>query len=319
MKSIAILLLLAACGNDVRQNAGDDMAPPDANPNFLPNLTIPPVPANGIQIITPIVRGIAPGTDLEMCTWTDHVVTAQTDVRSTTAFQTSPGHHVIVYYTTVQQPPGTTRECTDGDMASFRFVAGSASEGQPSVAPGNLVFRIPQGAQIVINHHYLNATDETLDAQSGVNLDYADVGPTYVPDGSLAFLDTSMTIPPGDAQNIDVNCTVNHDYKVWYIAPHMHQWGKHIELDVTSSGTKTTLVDVDWSSDFVFNPPTMQFDVTAPMMMHSGDALHLRCTYDNTTGGNLLFGREMCVTYAQFIDDAGLGGLDCDGGNWGPF
>jgi hypothetical protein len=169
----------------------------------LPDLDVLPVPENGLQVITPIVRDIQPGTDLEMCTWTDAIVDHDVDVRSTLASQTEPGHHTIVFYTLDKQPGGTQRECTDSDMASFRFLAGNAGNGIENRAPGNLVYRIPSGAQIVVNHHYLNATDAVMDGQSLVNLSFADAGGAYTPSGSTAFLDTSIEVQPGvDSKDI---------------------------------------------------------------------------------------------------------------------
>ncbi|HEX8954070.1 MAG TPA: hypothetical protein VF945_19580, partial [Polyangia bacterium] len=66
-------------------------------------------PANGYQIILPIAKDLAPGTDNEVCTWTDLIVDHDIDIRAVQGFQTVTGHHVILFSTTKQQAPGTTR------------------------------------------------------------------------------------------------------------------------------------------------------------------------------------------------------------------
>ena len=99
-----------------------------SGPETLPDLTVPPAPENGLQVITPIFEPILPGMDYEICTWTDAIFDKQTDIRSTLAFQNEPpGHHAILFYTTDKQPAGTQRVCTDTDMASFRLVSGGGS------------------------------------------------------------------------------------------------------------------------------------------------------------------------------------------------
>jgi hypothetical protein len=183
----------------------------------LPQLKsiLQPQPANGYQIVLPVVKSLVSGTDTEMCTWTSLVLDKQTDVRAVEAYQTLGGHHIVMFTTQKLQPPGTTRVCTDSDMATFRFGAGAGAEGMGSkaTAPGDLVYRIPPGSQVVLNHHYINATPGTIDAQSAMNIWLADPTQKYTPVGSMAILDTSFKLPPGPS-TVDVNCTLPHSAKV---------------------------------------------------------------------------------------------------------
>src|SRR4051812_32411581 len=133
--SVAAVLGLSMAG------CGTDTPPTDNGQEILPNLTVPEKPENGLQIITPIVRDLAPGTDHEICTWSDAIVgDTPLQVKSTIGYQTEPGHHIVVYYTTEKQPAGTQRECTDADMVAFRIVTGNGKEGEPYEAPGNLMY-----------------------------------------------------------------------------------------------------------------------------------------------------------------------------------
>ena len=136
---------LASSSVDLRDvcACGTDTMPP-TGPEILPDLhvTAPPAAGKGWQIITPIYEDIQPSSDLEVCTWTDIIVDHEIDLKSVTGFQNEPpGHHVVAYYTTQRQPPGTQRICNDTDMATFRFLAGAGGEGTPNAAPGDLVWR----------------------------------------------------------------------------------------------------------------------------------------------------------------------------------
>src|SRR5256885_3539500 len=145
MRYALVLTLVAGCSTSSASKV-----------ETLPDLTLEAKPPNGYQVILPIVRGLVPGADNEYCTWTDLVADHDIDVRAVEAFQTIGGHHVVLYSTAKLQAPGTTRVCTDEDMTTFRFSAASGGEGQvgKNEAPGNLVYRIPAGSQIVLNHHY---------------------------------------------------------------------------------------------------------------------------------------------------------------------
>ncbi len=298
---------------------GTDSPPGQDGPELLPNLTVPPKPENGLQVITPIVHDLAPGSDHEICTWSDAIVgDTAIDVKSTIGFQTEPGHHIVVYYTMAPQPAGLQRECTDSDMVAFRIVTGNGKEGEPYEAPGNLVYRIPPHAQIVINHHYLNATDVAMDGQSAVNINFAVPGGTYTPSGSTAFLNSGLVVAQGETTQKQ-HCVVDRDMKLWFMVPHMHQWGKHITVDITHENTKTSMFDVNWDESYAFHPPEKRWDPARPLMLYAGDQVDTNCSWNNDTGRNLNFGFEMCVTFGQFVDDKNQGSWACDDGHWTDF
>jgi hypothetical protein len=313
-RSLLILSLVAGCSS----------APSTPSVEMLPEMQqiLEAKPANGYQIVMPIVKALQPGADNEICTWTDIVTDHDVDLRAVQAFQTTGGHHIVLYTTTKVQPPGTTRTCTDDDMVTFRFSAGSGGEGQvgKNEAPGNLVFRVPAGAQIVLNHHYINATTQVRDAQSAMNIWVADPGPTYRVSGSMAFTDTSLRIPTG-VSSMDIHCMMPADYKTWLFIPHMHAYGTRITITHDSPAAATeTLFDVQqWSPSYTFHPPEIRKDPDAPMVLKKGDGLNVHCEWDNTTANPMTFGIEMCVAFSQFVDDDLSGNVVCDGGHWGPF
>jgi hypothetical protein len=204
VKKLAIAsVLLVGCG-------AEDPAP---GPEVIID-ALPAAPENGLQIITPIVEDIQAGTDNEYCMWTDTFLANDTDIKSTAGFQSLPGgHHAVLYYTTEEQEPGTQRLCTDTDMASFRFLTGNGMEGELNSAPGNLVYRAPKGAQLVVNAHYLNYTEGAIRGQTAINVNFAELGGNYIPSGSLAFLDTAINVRQG-VSTFETTCNVDKDLKL---------------------------------------------------------------------------------------------------------
>jgi hypothetical protein len=305
------LVLVTGCGTD-------GVTEPDG-PEILPALTVPPAPENGIQIITAPFRDIAPGKDYEVCTWTSAIFDRETDVKSTLGYQTEPpGHHVILFYTMDTLPAGTQRVCTDTDMASFRYLTGNGTNGIVNTAPGDLVFRIPAGAQLVMNQHFLNVTEETVSGQSALNVNFAEPGSVNTPSSSLAAVNTGLIVEQGVTTQ-KMKCTYDRPYKLWYLIPHMHRWGQKISVDLTRNGDKHRYFDTTWAEEFTFHPPEMRMDPSAPLTINPGDQLDVECTWNNDEGRVLPFGFEMCVVFAQFVDDQGIGSWACDNGQWTVF
>ena len=315
LRRAALLGLVFAfgCGNDHAVTGEDD----GLIDGF--DLPPPPDPSLGMRLVTQPVLGLEPGSNHEMCTWTGIKADHDIDVRVVTGYQKIAGHHIIVFATQINMPPGTQRECLDSDMAAWHQIAAAGAEGEASEAPGNLVFRIPAGSYLTLQHHYINASDASVDSQSAIDLMFADPSKTYVPAGAIAILNTDLNLAPGP-NTMKIHCELEHDLKAWLTLPHMHNWGTTFNATLTHAGTTTKIVDnLPWEADYAFHPPQTTFDVSAPFMLYQGDAIDVQCDWNNTTTGNLTFGLEMCVFFAQTIDDQGYGNLDCDNGGWGGF
>jgi hypothetical protein len=289
-------------------------------PELLPGFTPGPAPENGMQIVIPIMRGVPAGSDNEICTWTDAIADRDLMVRAVQGFQTETGHHIVVYKTKNHEPPGTRRHCSNDDLTTVRFVAGAGGEGiyDMNEAPGNLAFTIEKGYQIVVNEHFLNATSKPHDAQSVVNIYFADPNKTYIPSGALAIVDTTIDLPVGRPTK-EINCVMNDDYKAWFSIPHMHAWGVNIKVDHESGGVSKRLFDTNWVPSYTFRPPEMRVDPATPTLFKKGDRIKVLCEWNNDTGANLGFGPEMCVFFSQTVDDRGQGNWACDAGVWQSF
>jgi hypothetical protein len=304
---LALAISLIGCGSDE-----------PSGPEVLDELPLPDKPDNGIQVITPIFEGIQPGTDNEVCVWTDVIFDKETDVRSSISYQNEPpGHHAILFYTLDKQPAGTQRICTDTDMASFRYLTGNAGNQVLNEAPEGLVFRIPKGAQVVVNAHYLNTSDEVVRGQSVVNVNFAPPG-EYITSSNTAIVNTGLEVEMGVSSQ-KMHCEFEKELKLWYFIPHMHRWGTHINVDVTRSGVKERIWDLDWQDQYTFHPPEKRFGTDAPFVFKPGDAIDIECTWNNTEGRVLPFGFEMCVAFGQYIDTAKQGNWACNGGEWTVF
>jgi hypothetical protein len=292
---------------------------------LMPGFNPGPAPdsAKGFQIITPIVDDIAPGASDEYCTWTNMILDKDIWIDASQGFQTETGHHVILFYDPTPKKPQTSL-CNFEDMAEFQFgmpASGGPGTGEVSL-PGNLAVKLPKGSQIIVNHHYLNATAQAVPrAQSAIDVFYADPSVAHTTSSGMTILDTAMTVPPGSSK-LTIDCTVNQQYASWMFFPHMHNWGTHITItDTPANGTTRQLVDMDWQADYAFdfNTVATMNSPSAPFMFNPGDKIHVECDYLNTTGSPMSFGDEMCVLNAFTVDTKNIGAWDCNSGIWGKY
>jgi len=279
-----------------------------------------PPPTNGLQIVLPVVKDLQPGADNELCTWTDAIADHDLSIRSVQGFQGLGGHHIVVYKTKTVQQPGTTRACSNDDLTELRYVSATGGEGINTPAPGALAYTVEKGYQIVLNHHYINASPKVVDSQSALNIYFTDPGQTYIRSGAMAIVDTGFQLPTGPT-SIDINCTMQNDVKVWFGIPHMHAYGTAITVDhVPAGGTAERLFDVSpWDPSMTFHPPELTKDPSQAMLFDKGDRIAVHCDWNNTTGAVMTFGIEMCVFFTQTVDDTGIGNLACDTGHWSSF
>jgi hypothetical protein len=276
-----------------------------------------PKPTNGMQIIMPPVPDIAAGESDELCSTTTIQLTSKIDIQKISAVQAIAGHHVALYWSAVAGD-ATPHVCTDADMVNFRFI-GFALSHQDDVAPTGIAFEVPEGAFLAVQQHYLNETDNTVTSQTAVNLYYEDAGATFTPSHGLAFTDSTLTLAPGP-DTLNIHCVMQNNIKAWMIMPHMHQYGTSFYATWTHAGTATMLEnEPTWQADWEFEAPQTLYAPTQPLLFSIGDTVDVQCNWNNTTSAPLPFGDEMCVFFAQTVDDTGLGNLACDDGSWTAF
>jgi len=288
---------------------------------LLPGFELPaaPDPAVGTRFITPPTLGLEAGSNHEICSWTGIKFDHDIDIRLVKGYQYNVGHHIILFASKLNLPAGTQRECTDTDMASFRMVAATGAEGLPSEAPGDLVYRLDAGMYVVLQEHYLNEGDNTVDSQSALDVMFAEPGHAYTPSHSIAFLNTDLDLKPGK-NTLDVHCAMTEDVRGWYAIPHMHEWGTTFSASITSNGVTTPMFDaLPWVKEYMFSPPAKTWDIATPTTLHKDDTIDVHCEWNNTQTTDLHFGTEMCVFFLQTIDANNRGNLACDNGNWGTF
>jgi hypothetical protein len=275
----------------------------------------PPAPTSGeVQYLSPIVRDLQPGSDRIICSYLDAYVDGDLDVTRIAGYNTAGSHHIILYTTSLPRPPGT-HDCTDDEMVYLSLVGGTggdAAASPESELPAGLVRRVRGGSQIVIQTHWLNATDAPFDGQAAFNVKYEPVSPDRTPTDFMAVMNTTFEVKPGPS-TASVECTFKDTLDIWQLAGHQHDLGKHIRIAFTpAGGERRVMIDTPWNKEWSFNPQFVHF--ADPMVVRPGDKLAVDCEWSNPGSDTVVFPSEMCGAVAQFYPSTSQ--LVCSNGDW---
>jgi hypothetical protein len=285
-------MALAACGSDSNPPAGADAGP---------ELLEPPPPAGGQQLATTPYT-LQPGEEKYLC-WT---FTSPDTMVGVTHVQNISGkvvHHVALFRSDGTEPTGE-HACTGTVKLTWRPIWAAGAGSNSLDTPAGTAFKIDPGTQYVLQLHLQNVTDAPVTERSGLNLTYVD--PTGLQTVNIfAIGQFQLDIPTG-AMGFEqsTSCTAPQQLHVFAAFPHMHKLGKKLEFDTGADAASAAMAYQITPWQFG-NQPFDPVDLT----INQGDYLRATCTWDNTTGHDVMFGEssddEMCifVLYAYPLEE----------------
>jgi hypothetical protein len=312
---MTVLLVLSGCGG--HGSAGGSASGVKGQSTSYPgaDLGLLPVAADFVRYETQPVA-VNAGEDVIWTEWVAPQLETDMDVLAVTGLQSKGGHHALLYATTNMQPVGTSRAWQEADQLTAQTVGGIGGEGDDAVQlPAGVVFRIQKGRALMIQSHYLNATNETIEGRSALDVKLGPVNPSAQVASLFANTTLKISIPPGGTTTIDVSCKVQKDLRVLMYANHMHNWGVSASTELLNAdGTSAPLkVDPAWDPSWAFHPNFTRFSLQAPALIPKGSTVHTTCTWSNNKDTALSFPDEMCVFVANYLDDSDA---PCVDGNW---
>jgi Copper type II ascorbate-dependent monooxygenase, C-terminal domain len=208
-------------------------------------------------------------------------------------------HHTALGLLDRPNRPDGVSSCDLSELGRRGIDASGVGTTGAKMPPG-VAMKAERGAQLLLNLHLFNTTNAALRGRSGLRVaTVARSAVTTLADAVIAG-PTKLDIPPGRSVQTGL-CTVEHDYQIFGLFPHMHEMGKHMRV-VAMRATGGPVVLHDGPFDFTHQ---LAYAVDPPLALAAGDRIEIACTYDNTTGAELHFGEsstdEMClVRLARF-------------------
>jgi len=265
--------------------------------------------ASGVTVYTPEFD-VPPG-DSFTCINMDYKTAEELSVVGGDGKQGPGGHHIIVYYATDERTPGV-HPCDDAEMVNLNQISGSAGDGgQVLTLPEGLAIKVPVGKQFVVQAHYINITGETEHVRDWAKIVKGDPAKINAYVNYFVTNDDGFQIPAASKYTRTSECTVDRDFQMAIVVPHMHELGEHFKLEVLDEqGVHVdTPVDTDWQPSYTSHPPIGVYPIDTPYLLKKGQKLRQSCSWDNTSANPTLFPREMCLTFFYYWP--GDGDLDC--------
>ena len=308
-RSFIPVFALVGCTSTPTQSWTAGFNPPAEQPGFT-------------RFVPPTIEGIQPGDNLEYCQWLAAPSNEDRDVLAMTGVQSKTGHHAILYSNDETSfDVGETHLCTTQDMLSIAFVGAIGGEGTgPSASaalPDGVYFRLPAGKALMVNTHWLNATDNVVEGQTVLDVKFAPPASDRTIADLFANNGDTFSIDPGATATYDTNCKLTHDLNFVMTTNHMHMYGTSIYSEIVKAdgGKEMILANPSWKPEDQFNPTYMQYPLDAPLVVHAGDTIHTHCEWANTSTNKLLFPDEMCVGIGFYFPS--IGQLTCENGGLG--
>ena len=304
-----VALAAIGCGG----NSGGAMGP-----TYIDGFTPPAANANEMTVVSPVIKAIAPGTDVTLCSYLDTTFADATDIINFRAYQSVPGHHVMLTAVRRSQDPNT-HECTEDDMVNIlTFVAGGGAEGTTHFqgVPAGLGFRIPAGTQLMLQSHWINATTQPHDGQAVIYLQAQPTSDAITPTDQFLADTEEFMIPAGQTMQATTTCPFQEDVSFWLVGGHMHEWGKHIRIELLDANAAAhTIYEQDWQPAYMTDPPDNFYTKDQPFVIKAGQSVRVTCQWDNTMGAaDLRFPTEMCYFVGYYFPGHGM--RDCADGVW---
>ncbi|MCH9684649.1 MAG: hypothetical protein K0V04_24655 [Deltaproteobacteria bacterium] len=240
---------------------------------------------------------IEPGEDKTYC---HHLVVpedmALADIEM---LQGEYGHHAVIVSTVDPLPPGSIEDCSDNQTAAKFSALLIPVPGQPE----GTAFMVEGGTPVVVQSHYVNASDEPMLVRDAVRARRLPID--EVTEWISTFSTTNilgLEIPgDGSEATLSYDCELDRDARILYVTGHMHEMGTKFKLEVGPSVDELEpIYTVDeWIPEFRDLPPVEIYG--EPLVLQSGTILRTSCSWDNSTGETVHYPEEMCVSVGVMV------------------
>jgi hypothetical protein len=290
--TLAIALVASACGED------DPTGQPDKLRDDIPD----PGP-NGVQMVSPTFE-VPAGEEVFMCMRLAYSPDRDLYINSSNIYQSFNGHHTLVFYSNNSAGVDPLPHRCDGvDMTDVRIVTTGAANGAGLPMPEGVALKVPKGSELWIQSHYINASDEKRTVQDVINVETIPIEEVTEVASTFAHVDLTFVLPPNQRSSRTMECKVPQEMTVPWFLPHMHEWGESFKIEIVRDGVTRFEHEGPWF-DGARNDFPVHF-LETPMTLTPEDTIRTTCNWNNTLDENLLWPREMCVTFFPFYPGNG--------------
>ena len=300
---ILAALSLAACGSD---DSGDPSDMTDDGPGD--ELLAPPPDGQGVQFA--MTTSLEAGVEAEHCLFVQAPDQEMWVTRDEARF-TQGSHHLLLYETDYEAIPtqrddGTpvdtsqVFDCSDGATNGWsvtKLIGGSQNAtGDSMIAfPDGVAMPVRPGAVLLLNVHYINATDEMIEPEARINL-WTVPEEEVDTEGDLLFLyNPLIRVPQNGGSRAHWRCPVHEDITIANVQSHMHRRG--VGYAAMIAGEEPFYDNDRWD-----NVEARSFD--GGLRVSAGSSLEYYCDYQSSEARTVYQGPrstdEMCMLIGSY-------------------
>lgn len=185
----------------------------------------------------------------------------------------------------IRNPDGSLNVINMIPMAYHVFFAGSMTETSDFRFPAGVALRVPAGAALDLNSHYVNRTAAAMTGEAYINLHTVPQAQVQLEARTLDMNNTDITLPPGKRTMVTKTFLVNAQTTIFLLTSHMHARGEQFVIRMKGGARDGEVVytNMDWEH------PLLQ-GYAPPIVLQSGQGLTSEITYNNNTTHTITFG-----------------------------
>lgn len=274
-----------------------------------------PAPASGIQLhIAPF--SISPNFEREFFLFEKLSNPTDLFVNRIESRMRINSHHFVLYTFDPSVPAfllpaaGQIRDIRNADgsmnlinmlpMGFHIFFAGAATPNSDYRFPDGVALRVPAGAGLDLNSHYVNRTNAAITGEVYANLHTMPAAQVEHEAQTLNMGNQSIVLPPRTRTTL-TKTFINNDATlyVFMLTSHMHQTGEKFVIRISGGARDGEIVytNLDWAHPDMTSYPQ-------PLAVHRGEGLTSEITWNNTTDRTIRFGLtsqdEMGIIFGYF-------------------
>lgn len=306
-RPLASIALCAALSVSLTASVGCSDDPDEPPPDD--SILAPPADGEGVQFV--MHTQLEAGVEAEHCKFVkappEGLIVNRDEVR-----YTAGSHHFLLYETAYTEIPTAKEDGTPVDTSDVfdcssgptdgwdvtKLIGGSQNtDGHMLDFPEGIGVRIEPGRVLLMNAHYINASNERLEPEVRINL-YSISEDELQVEGDLLFLyNPLIRVPARGEARARMRCPVYHDITIVNVQSHMHARGTGYALMI--EGQEPFYINDKWE-----DVPVANFMNEGGMQVPAGARLDYYCEYTNTQDVDVYQGPrstdEMCMVIGSY-------------------
>lgn len=210
-------------------------------------------------------------------------------------------HHFVLYTFDPSMPSillpatGVIRDLRDANgtynigtlvaMEFHVFFGGSQLQQSDFTFPPGVAMRLPAGARIDVNSHYVNSSSTAITGEAEANLYTIPASQVQNEARALFLNNTDILVPQGRDTTIRKTFKFNQLTRVVMLTSHMHKRGTKFAIKISGGARdgETIFTTTDWA-----HPVILGFNT--PLVLQAGEGLVSEVTYHGDAGKIVRFG-----------------------------